>query len=264
MDLKISIITPSFNHEKYIRDTIESVLNQNYSNFEHIVIDGGSLDKTIEILKEYKHLKWISEKDNGPVEAIIKGFKMSSGNIFTWLNSDDYFEKNIFKDIAEAFKYEKTRIIVGNMMLVGPNRNILFENNYNDIYYLDYLVRINSDIIRQPSTFFRKELFYEVGGFDYSLKLVWDYDLFLKMLKTSKPKFVNKLFAYQRIYETTLSRSSLRRQALEIFKVSRRNGARLCDKINYLILKRFLFPSLYKKEQSPIIKSLKSLKHLIN
>ncbi len=103
MSLKFSIVTPSLNQGRFIRDTIESVLNQNYQNFEHIVIDGGSNDDTINILKEYAHLKWTSEKDNGPTDAINKGFKLATGDIFTWLNSDDYFEKNIFKDVVKEF-----------------------------------------------------------------------------------------------------------------------------------------------------------------
>lgn len=260
---KISIITPSYNQGKFIKDTIESVLNQDYENFEHIIVDGGSSDDTVDILKTYSHLIWKSEKDSGPVEAIIKGFSMAEGNILTWLNSDDYYEKNIFKDIAEVFENDDTRIVVGNMILIRPNKEIFYENTNNDIYNLDYLIKINSDIIKQPSTFFRKDLFFEVGGFDNSLKLVWDYDLFLKMFKLSNPKFINKPLAYQRIYSTTLSRSFSRRQAKEIFKVSRRNGAKFTDKINRLVFKRFIFPSTVSDEPSNTVKVLRIVKKLI-
>jgi len=88
--VKISIITPTLNHAQYIEDTILSVKNQDYSDFEHIIIDGGSTDGTVDILKKYPHLIWISEKDSGQSNAINKGFKMASGDILAWINSDDY------------------------------------------------------------------------------------------------------------------------------------------------------------------------------
>lgn len=259
---KISIITPSYNQGKYIRDTILSVLNQDYDNFEHIIIDGGSTDNTVEILKQYKHLKWISEKDRGPVDAIEKGFKMSTGEIVTWLNSDDYFEKNIFGDLLNQFEDEKTKIVVGNMILINTEKEILYINDIKENYNLNYLIRVNSDIIKQPSTFFLKDLFYEVEGFDASLKLVWDYDLFLKMFKVSKPKIINKAYAYQRIYPTTLSRSFSRKQAVEIYKVSKKNGAKIYDKINKLVIIRFIFPSTVSDKPNLIVKSVRYIKKL--
>jgi glycosyltransferase involved in cell wall biosynthesis len=85
----ISIVTPVYNGEKYIRETIESIANQSYKQFEHIIIDALSKDKTLEIIKEYKHIKYLSEKDNGQSDAINKGFKMAKGEILAWQNADD-------------------------------------------------------------------------------------------------------------------------------------------------------------------------------
>ena len=94
----ISIITPSFNQGKFIEQTILSVLNQHYPNFEHIIIDGGSTDGSIEILKKYPHLIWKSEKDRGQSEALNKGFEVAKGEIIGWLNSDDvYLDDTLFK-----------------------------------------------------------------------------------------------------------------------------------------------------------------------
>jgi len=248
--MKISIITPSYNQGHFIKDNIESVLNQNYPNFEHIIIDGGSTDNTLSILKEFKHLKWISEKDKGPVDALHKGFKMAKGEIVTWVNADDYLEKNIFKDIINVFESTKSRIVIGDMVLIDLVGNVLQYNDFKDIYNKEYLLRIDPDIVKQPSTFFTRDLFYEVGGFDESLKMPWDYDLFLKMFTVTKPVIINKLFSYQRIYDSTLTRNNLRKQAAEIFKVSRRHGAKLTDKINRMIIKRYLFPTMYTSKGS--------------
>jgi len=96
----ISIVTPSLNQGRYIEQTIQSVLLQNYPNFEHIVIDGGSTDGTVEILKKYPHLKWISEKDSGQSEALNKGLKMATGDIIAWINSDDWYAEGAFNNVA--------------------------------------------------------------------------------------------------------------------------------------------------------------------
>ena len=104
MNPLVSIITPSYNQAKYIRETIESVLNQDYPNIEYIVIDGGSTDETLEILEEYKgKLTYISEKDDGQSDAINKGFKMAKGDILAWINSDDKYEPNAVTSAVEIF-----------------------------------------------------------------------------------------------------------------------------------------------------------------
>ena len=97
---RISVITPSFNQAGYIEQNIRSVLDQQYPDFEHIVIDGGSTDGTVEVLKRFPHLKWISEKDNGQSDALNKGFAMASGDIICWLNSDDWLAPEAFHRVA--------------------------------------------------------------------------------------------------------------------------------------------------------------------
>ena len=105
----VSVITPSFNCAKYIENTILKIQNQTYQNIEHIIIDGGSNDNTIEILKKYKDkITWISEKDSGMYDAINKGFKMARGEIFTYINTDDFYESDrTIEIVVDKFKEHK-------------------------------------------------------------------------------------------------------------------------------------------------------------
>jgi len=190
---RISIVTPSYNSEKYIEDCIKSVLDQNYPNFEHIIIDGGSTDGTIEILKKYPHLKWISEPDEGQSDALNKGFKMASGDIIGWLNSDDFYHKNIFYDVILSFN-DKIDAIYGNYYFVDKEGKLIkkmYEMGINIgilTYYRCYI----------PSTtfFFRREII-EAGillnpNFHYSM----DQEFFLRLLlKGKKIQHVNRFWA---------------------------------------------------------------------
>lgn len=115
-NLKISVITPSYNSGKDIERAIKSVMEQDYKNFEHVIVDGGSTDGTIEILKKYKHLKWISESDKGQADAMNKGFKKSTGDIIVYLNADDYFFPGAFSSVIEEFK-KGAEFVVGNVLV---------------------------------------------------------------------------------------------------------------------------------------------------
>jgi len=240
--LKISVVTPSLNQGRFIRDTIESVLSQNYNNFEHIIVDGGSTDDTLNILKEYSHLNWISEKDKGASNAINKGLKIADGEIITWLNSDDYYDSGVFDLVNTIFSGNgELDFLSGNLTYVDENKKILFEDEtYN--YDYKYLINYSADVIRQASIFFTKRLFLKTGYLDEDLKIVFDYELFIRMLKITNPYFVNKNFAFYRDYGNTLTRKNLRKQAFEIFKVSGKFGGKLFSKLNRQNIKKLLFP----------------------
>ncbi|MFA7359933.1 MAG: glycosyltransferase family 2 protein [Candidatus Kapaibacterium sp.] len=244
--LKFSIITPSYNQGRFIRDTIESILNQDYPNYEHIIIDGGSTDETIDILKEYPHLNWISEKDKGAAEAINKGFKMASGDIVTWINSDDYYEKNILSKVNNYFfDDDKLDFLYGNRSVLLPNENKLLTEK-SSLLCANDLIHMSADIVRQPCSFYRMSLLRKTGLLDDTLKLVFDYELFIRMFLLTTPFYVDDTLAIQRDYSTTLTRSNMRRQAIEIYKVSRKYGAKLLDPIMYTsVLKKILFPEKY-------------------
>ena len=102
---KITLVTPCFNSAKYIEQTILSIIKQDYENLEYIIIDGGSTDGTVEIIQKYedKIAYWVSEPDNGQSEAINKGIAKATGDIFNWVNADDYLESNALSQVAKAF-----------------------------------------------------------------------------------------------------------------------------------------------------------------
>ena len=179
---KISIVTPSFNQGKFIEQTIRSVLLQNYPNLEYIIIDGGSTDQTYEIIKKYRTwIKyWVSEKDRGQTHAINKGFLKCDGEIFNWLNSDDFYSNGCFKFLADAFQDRGTEVVSGKYRFFYENENkekIIDLKMRNTLEESIALVAIN-----QPSTFFRMDIIKSLGELDERLNYLMDQDLWKKYL----------------------------------------------------------------------------------
>ena len=180
----ISIITPSFNQAKFIRRTLDSVLvRQDYDRIEYIAVDGLSTDGTLDILQEYQarfpgKFRYNYEKDTGQTDAINKGFRMAKGDIIGWINSDDYYEDNIFAFIVDFFdKNPGVGMIYGGCNRVDANGNILgaFEGGYGfkkcgirnyKTFNYDTLMNVYSGLIPQQSVFFRRKIFDAVGYLD--------------------------------------------------------------------------------------------------
>lgn len=184
MNPKISIITVCYNSENTIEDTIKSVVNQTYPNIEYIVIDGGSIDKTLSIINKYKEkiTTIISEKDNGIYDAINKGINLATGDIIGNLNSDDFYvDENVIADVVTKFEDEKTDTL------------------YSDLYYVDALD--TNKIIRywkskqykegmflkgwmppHPTFFVKKEIYQKYGLFDLQFKSAADYEIMLRFI----------------------------------------------------------------------------------
>jgi GT2 family glycosyltransferase len=198
----ISVITPSYNQSKFIEQTIQSVLNQDYSNFEHIVMDGGSTDGTIEILKKYPHLKWVSEKDSGQAEALNKGLKLAQGDIIAWINSDDWYEPDIFKTVATFFiNNPAKKIVMSNCNLVNEN-GIIFDRVINTERSFNELKNywVGRSIPTQPAVFFKRELLDEFGYTDNSLYYTMDYDLWMRFAQKYKFHHLNVTGANYRFH----------------------------------------------------------------
>lgn len=181
---KISIVTPSFNQGQYIEQTILSVLNQDYPNLEYIVIDGGSTDNTVEVLKKYKDrlTYWISEPDSGQSEAINKGLRRCTGDIFNWLCSDDYLEPGALHAVAALFLASRPDIVAGRARLLFPDQPPAFsittvQDNLEEMIYKAHIC--------QPSTFFRMKVVQQLGPLNPKLHYMMDAEWWLKYLLVS-------------------------------------------------------------------------------
>ena len=182
---KISIVTPSYNQGKYIEQTITSVLNQNYPNLEYIIIDGGSTDDTVEIIKKYEHqlAYWVSEQDKGQTDAINKGFEKCTGVIFNWINSDDYYEPGTFEKLVKLFTdFPHVNVICGKEWSFNDETPEKKTPNAGSIIKENVYETIRVGIIDQPCTFFRKEAIDAFFPLNSSLKYVMDKQLWWKYL----------------------------------------------------------------------------------
>lgn len=228
--MKISIVTPSFNQGMFIEQTIQSVRDQNHGAVEHIVVDGGSTDGTVEVLRRYPHLRWLSEKDKGQSDALNKGFRMATGDIVAWLNSDDWYEPNVLGDIDRYFSaHPECMILYGDITFVDKQGNRLYSIAGGTVSY-DRLVAC-PDSVRQPSTFWRRSLLDESGGVDPGLHIVMDFDFFLRIGRGRRFHYLPRNLSYYRCYDENKSLSLGRLQVKEIYRVYRKNSIRLTPRI---------------------------------
>ena len=188
----VSIITPTLNSEKFLEKTIKSIVNQDYGNIEHIIVDGGSSDNTIEILKEYEkkyNLRWISKKDRGVAEAYDRGLKMAKGEIVGWCNSDDFYTEGAIKKIAKAF-------------IENPDADLVFgacqEFNYKTQQFSTIYKKNPSDFLNvtfediscgkkqlfQPSLFYSRRIIKKTGPLNTNYKFsAIEVDWWIRMLR---------------------------------------------------------------------------------
>lgn len=222
---RISIITPSYNQGEYLEETIRSVLEQHYINFEHIVVDAGSNDRTIEVLNRYPHVRWISEKDKGQAHAINKGIMMSTGDIVAYLNSDDLYRPGAFQAAAEVFAKEpETMIVVGNCDTIDEHSGTtgFLKAQYNGFEgLLRYWGWDKWFCIPQQSVFWRRSLLSEVGLFDIRYHMVMDYDMWLRAAYRYPFRVIDRTLAAFRFSDNTKTVSRTYQMFLEEFTASK-------------------------------------------
>jgi glycosyltransferase involved in cell wall biosynthesis len=201
---KISIVTPSFNQSHYLETTIQSIVNQNYPNLEYIIMDGGSTDGSVNIIKKYSNFitYWESNPDNGQADAIYRGFEKSTGEIIAWINSDDYYLDGAFTYVEEFFaQHPEIQWVVGNGIFVDENNKKLLDCYCPPVDY-DRLLHFGMTFI-QPTMFIRRESFFTCGGFDPKLKFSFDYDLVLRLSTRSPPGKINSMLTAFRLHKTS-------------------------------------------------------------
>lgn len=186
--MKISIITATYNCEDYIESALKSVHDQTYDNVEHLVIDGGSSDGTIEKLKQFKFSKFISEADNGIYDALNKGIKYSSGDIVGFLHADDEFaSKDVISSVASIFKSNSSiSAVYGDLVYVlrqEPNRTIRF---WKSKPFHSKLLS-NGWMPPHPSLYVKRDFYNQIGGFNTDYKISADYFSILSLFNL--PKF---------------------------------------------------------------------------
>lgn len=202
---KISILTPSFNQGHFIEETIISILDQNYSNLEYIIIDGGSTDNTIDIIKKYKkHLSyWISQKDNGQSDAINKGIRYCTGDIFNWINSDDTLLPGTLHYVSEYFQNIPSLIgLSGKCNICSSDMNYIETRGTE--YYKTIEKTIVNKVFNQPATFYSMDAIRYSKGVNTSLNFVMDLELWFKIiLKYGLSCFMttDKVFANFRLHD---------------------------------------------------------------
>jgi glycosyltransferase involved in cell wall biosynthesis len=224
--VKISIITPVFNGDKFIEDNIKKLQQQSYKNFEHIIIDGKSTDRTVEVLEKYKDIiQYVSEKDSGQSNAINKGFQMATGSIVTWLGVDDYFSDNdVLKRIVKYFEDPTITILEGLCKVIYLDTGVEKLVPQPDVTEESLIRWWNENSVPpQPSIFFRKELLDKYGLLDESLHYCMDHELWLRFLSNGE-KFtqINDLLSIYQIHPESKTGSSTPKFVKEHNKVAKR------------------------------------------
>lgn len=208
---KISIITPTYNQGQYIEQTIQSVLDQNYPNLEYIIMDGGSRDNTVEIIKKYeKHLTyWESKKDKGQAHAINKGLKHCTGDIFNWLNSDDYLAPGALHAIAEGFEDPKVDAVAGQTIYFEGEEFQAPEQLAN--LQAKKLIRWDKGVVFiQPGLWMKTKHIEACGGLDEQFHYAFDWDLIIRYLHLfQKVHYTETPLVYFRLHDESKTVSSI-------------------------------------------------------
>jgi glycosyltransferase involved in cell wall biosynthesis len=227
---KITIITPSYNQGDFISETIDSVLSQGYPNLEYFVIDGGSVDNTIDILRTHgEDFYWISEPDKGQSHAINKGLLLATGDVIAFLNSDDLYEPGALLKVGEFFANKPgTDWVTGKCRIINQDG---CEIRKAVTMYKNFWLRINSysillitDYVSQPATFWRRQVITKVGSFDENLQYAMDYDYSLRVGKYFKLWVLDHYLASYRIHPRSKAGSSANKQFDTDLEIAKRHS----------------------------------------
>ncbi|QKZ11540.1 glycosyltransferase family 2 protein [Spirosoma sp. KUDC1026] len=225
----ISVITPSYNQGRFIRQTVESVLSQHYPKVEYIVVDGLSTDSTLAILQEYTNqIQLIAERDNGQTDALNKGLRLATGDIICWLNSDDYFLPGTLQQVGEFFARHPHQVWLTADCLIVDERGKTIQEPIR--YYKRLLRQLPASLylgmtnaICQPATFWRRSTHEQLGYLDESLRYTMDYDWWLRLKSIQLPTVMKQSFTAFRIHSESKGGSQFIDQFDEDYSVLTRH-----------------------------------------
>jgi glycosyltransferase involved in cell wall biosynthesis len=229
MDIpKISVITPSLNQGRYLRQCIESILSQHYSNLELIIIDGGSTDESLAIIKEYEDdiTFWVSEPDCGQSDGINKGFHRATGELVAWLNADDYYLPGAFQQVAEVHRLDQQApFFFGDGFRVDESGNVISQFFPPGTLFFDRQALVMGlNYILQPSTFINRRYLDQVGNLDTNLHYGMDSDLWMRLSSIGTPCSVPATLSASREYATTKTASGSFQRIEELRQISMKHS----------------------------------------
>lgn len=239
---KITVITPSYNQAQFLERTIKSIVEENYPNLEYIIIDAGSTDGSVDIIRKYeKYITyWVSEPDNGQSHAINKGLKMATGDWVAWQNSDDIYYPGVFSAVASTAKsHPNVGLIIGDMNLIDEDDQLIRDMHYVTPSYKAMVAE--GMVLSNQAAFWRRDVHTTIGWMDESLHLGFDFDWFLRLTKHVKSASVNQCLGAFRIHG--LAKTQLMpTQNLEIHREIRHRHAAVMPKweVNLYRIKRLL------------------------
>lgn len=224
MSLLVSIVTPSLNAATYLEQAIESVLAQDYPRIEYLVVDGGSTDGTLELLRRYQgRLSFVSQPDRGPVEAINRGFELSRGELLAWLSADDYYAPGAVSAAVAGFAaHPEIAVVYGEAEWVDELGRRL--GDYPTAPF-DVGRLATECFIAQPAAFFRRKPFEAVGGLDPRWPHTFDYDLWIRLARRFPFTYLPRRLAASRMHRRSISLGARRRVLEENIRLLRHHFA---------------------------------------
>lgn len=221
----VSVVMPSYNQAQFLEQSILSVQAQDYPRIEHIVVDGASTDGTLAILERHiDRLTWISEPDHGQAHAINKGFRMSSGSIFAWLNSDDLYLPGAIRSVVDYFQaHPEAMLVYGDAWAIDDRDREYGRRLHVQPCTFDMLIRIG-DFIVQPAAYWRSTLWDEIGPLDESLRYALDYEFWMRAAQRYELHYMPVPLARERIYAAAKSFSGEIERLEEIKQLASRYG----------------------------------------
>jgi glycosyltransferase involved in cell wall biosynthesis len=242
---KLSIVTPSFNQGQFLEETIRSVLLQNYPNLEYIIIDGGSTDNSVEIIKKYEPWLsyWISEQDRGQAHAINKGLSIATGKYWQWINSDDYYIKNVFVKAIQTLEESSCNTLYAGVFESTDDATVAyyrFSFNVTKEAIIDPKSRFNTDFYYKPeATILSVNISQILNGVREDFNNIFDTDFMIRYTQYANPIYIEEVIIHYRIHPLTKTIANSKNIYEEYFK--------MLEEQNFSIGSKYWFRLLFKK-----------------